>query len=346
MSPLERDGELTVQRVPARHLRSQARRALHGRAVRGHPRAVRGGDARGGARRRSSRRSARRSAGEAGTRLGRRRRRGVLRTDRLLGRRRLRRRRVPRADVERTFPRGEGLPGRVWATGEPLWIEDVTAEPNFPRAGGALARRPARRVRVPGDQRPRFIGLGEFFSDEVERAGPRARCAARDARRADRPVQRAQARRARGRPPEGRVLRARLARAAHAAHLDHRVPRARARGAPSDSTRTTSRFLQVVERNSRRLHRLVGDLLFVAQVEAGRLSLDRAAVSTSSACSRECVEAARPRAEENGVDAERRAPSVVGDCDGDGDRHRPDARQPDLERDQVHARGRHRRRAT
>src|SRR4029450_3148682 len=34
-------------------------------------------------------------------------------------------------------------------------------------------------------------------------------------------------------------------------------------------------FLGIVERNARRLQRLVGDLLFVAQVEAGTLSLEK-----------------------------------------------------------------------
>jgi signal transduction histidine kinase len=78
------------------------------------------------------------------------------------------------------------------------------------------------------------------------------------------------------------------------------------------------RYLGVVERNSRRLHRLVGDLLFVAQVEAGRLSIDRTALPIERIVA-ECVEAARPRAEENEV-ALRVRLDAAGICHGDGDR--------------------------
>jgi PAS domain S-box-containing protein len=68
-------------------------------------------------------------------------------------------------------------------------------------------------------------------------------------------------------------------------------------GALTDEQR---QFLGVVERNAHRLLALVGDLLFLAQVEAGKLSLEVGAVDLSSIAA-ESVETARPLAEEKDI---------------------------------------------
>ncbi len=75
------------------------------------------------------------------------------------------------------------------------------------------------------------------------------------------------------------------------------------------------RFLDAVERNSGRLLRLVGDLLFVAQADAGRLSLEQAKVDVAGLAA-ECVEGAQPAATEKAITLSLSAspvPALVGD---------------------------------
>ena len=43
------------------------------------------------------------------------------------------------------FAPGEGLPGQAWERGEPAWIEDVTRDEGYIRAGGRARGRPRRR---------------------------------------------------------------------------------------------------------------------------------------------------------------------------------------------------------
>jgi PAS domain S-box-containing protein len=61
------------------------------------------------------------------------------------------------------------------------------------------------------------------------------------------------------------------------------------------------RFLSVVERNTKRLMQLVGDLLFMAQVEAGKLALDLEEVDLNEVLA-ECIEAAKPVADDRQVE--------------------------------------------
>ena len=71
-------------------------------------------------------------------------------------------------------------------------------------------------------------------------------------------------------------------------------------GEAGDVTDEQRQFLGIVERNANRLLDLVGDLLFLAQIEAGKLSLEVAAVDLAAVAA-ESVETARPLAEEKDI---------------------------------------------
>src|SRR5437867_632880 len=67
-----------------------------------------------------------------------------------------------------TFERGVGLPGRVWATGEPAWVQDVLEDPNFPRASMAAHEGLHGAFALPMRLGDEFLGVVEFFSREIE----------------------------------------------------------------------------------------------------------------------------------------------------------------------------------
>src|SRR5215471_10571754 len=65
--------------------------------------------------------------------------------------------------------RGEGLPGRVWKKGTPVWIPDVVEDENFPRVGQARRDGLHAAVGFPISVRGEFIGVIEFFSREISK---------------------------------------------------------------------------------------------------------------------------------------------------------------------------------
>jgi signal transduction histidine kinase len=80
-------------------------------------------------------------------------------------------------------------------------------------------------------------------------------------------------------------------------------------------TEEQQRLMAVIDRNARRLLRLVGDLLFVGQVEAGKLVLEVGPVDLDD-LGVQSVETARPHAAEKGVElvlCEGRLPVLIGD---------------------------------
>ena len=68
----------------------------------------------------------------------------------------------------RTFNPGEGLPGRVWATGAPAWIPDVLSDPNFPRAPIAARDGLRSALGFPLVVGNTIRGVIEFFSQQIQ----------------------------------------------------------------------------------------------------------------------------------------------------------------------------------
>ena len=86
-------------------------------------------------------------------------------------------------------------------------------------------------------------------------------------------------------------------------------------GEAGELTGHQERFIKVINRNARRLLRVVGDLLFAAEVDAGKLSLERRDVDLAE-LARECADAARPSADSKGVTLhleDEAVPAVRGD---------------------------------
>jgi PAS domain S-box-containing protein len=66
-----------------------------------------------------------------------------------------------------TFAPGVGLPGRVWATEEPVLVHDVTREANFPRAQAATEAGLHAGFGFPIAAGDRVLGVIEFFSQDA-----------------------------------------------------------------------------------------------------------------------------------------------------------------------------------
>lgn len=65
------------------------------------------------------------------------------------------------------FKPGIGLPGRVWSSGIPAWIEDVTQDANFPRAPFAAKVGLHGACAFPIKLNTETLGVFEFFSRQI-----------------------------------------------------------------------------------------------------------------------------------------------------------------------------------
>ena len=66
-----------------------------------------------------------------------------------------------------TFERGIGLPGRIWSSGEPAWIENVTEDRNSPREIDAAAVGLRGAFGFPITVGNEVLGIAAFFDREI-----------------------------------------------------------------------------------------------------------------------------------------------------------------------------------
>src|SRR5882724_11184036 len=65
------------------------------------------------------------------------------------------------------FKPGVGLPGRVWESKQPAWVEDIVNDPNFPRSAAARSAGLKTGVAIPILSRRKVIAVLEFFMREA-----------------------------------------------------------------------------------------------------------------------------------------------------------------------------------
>ena len=71
------------------------------------------------------------------------------------------------SDRNGDFTLGLGLPGRVWATGKPCWLDNVADEESFPRSSAAARDGLHSASAYPIIFNQEVVGILEFFSREV-----------------------------------------------------------------------------------------------------------------------------------------------------------------------------------
>jgi PAS domain S-box-containing protein len=236
----------------------------------------------------------------------------------------------------RTFLPGVGLPGRVWASGEPAWIPDVVRDDNFPRAPVAaregLHAAIGFPIRLGGD----VHGVIEFFSRELLQPDRDVLATmASIGNQLGQFIERRQAEEERARLLAREQAARREAEAANRtkdqflAVLSHelRTPLNTMlgwlgilRSGRADPLQQ-ERALETIERAIRSQARMIDDLLDISRIEAGKMTLELRRVSLGPLVA-ETVESLQHEAGSKGVRLATRLDPAAGAVAADPDRLR------------------------
>lgn len=195
---------------------------------------------------------------------------------------------------------GTGLPGRVWKTRQPAWIENVVEDRNFPRAPFAETAKLHTAVGLPISSGNKMLGVLEFFDSEIRTVDRHLiESMMVTSNQIGQFIERKRAERESERLKDeffglvSHELRTPLTSILGYLEL---ILEGETGALPED----TRNALETVTRNSRRLLRLVGDLLFLTQIQRGKFALSLHQTDLAQVVT-ECISETQPMADRNHV---------------------------------------------
>lgn len=233
-----------------------------------------------------------------------------------------------------TLEKGVGLPGRIWASGKPAWIENISEDPSLPRAGPAAREGLRGAFAFPVLVGGEVWGVIEFFSSEIREpddellklaAGIGGQIGQFTERR------RAEEERAemfkRERAARADAEKANRLKDEFLATLSHelRTPLnavigwSRMLGSGRLDRESSDHALEVIERNAWAQKQIIEDILDVSRVITGKLQLNLAAVDLVTVVDA-ALDAVRPAMEAKQIKIDTIIDASLRLISGDGDR--------------------------
>jgi PAS domain S-box-containing protein len=239
--------------------------------------------------------------------------------------------RISQASV---FKKGEGLPGRVWESGKPLWIDNVVLDPKFPRSPVALREGLRGAFGFPILIGTDVWGVIEFFSSDIREpddqlmklvagiGGQIGQFTQR--RRAEEELASLFERESAARADAEKANRLKdefLATLSHELRTPLNAVIGWSRMLSSDrlDRESSKHALEVIERNAWAQKQMIEDILDVSRVITGKLQLNLSATDLASVIEA-ALDAVRPAMEAKEIEVETVIDSNLRMISGDPDR--------------------------